>query len=272
MLATDNLPIPSACIENFVLARENTASRLDRIFAELQAIDKDLIDTGVLGGVAALLAPSLLKVYGRDTLLNDLLKSPDTLKKRLDAELWDVLFKASGVRSFMDAEARANFQKARDALDVAPLTADNLKATFRRLYEDRDEMFANGVENLFRKLSWAHKTNSPIAFGQKIILRVRSYIATSGIDPSVANVLDDLVRAICVLNEIPEPDHRNGMFRILDEAMSSTARGEWSGEFFTVRWFKNGMGHILFPSLELPNRLNKVLSARYPSALAHMRP
>lgn len=96
--------------------------QLDQIFALLVEIDHSLLSLGALGGVASLLSPSLLKMYGRETLLNDLIKSQDTLKKRLDAELWDVLFKASGVRSFMDAEARARFQKSRDKLDIVPLT------------------------------------------------------------------------------------------------------------------------------------------------------
>ena len=270
MLSSSDLPIPSASLEGFVLARERVATHLDQIFSLLVEIDHGLLNLGALGGVASLLSPSLLKVYGRETLLNDLIKSQDTLKKRLDAELWDVLFKASGVRSFMDAEARARFQKARDKLETIPLTKENLKTTFRKLYADRDEMFANGVENLFRSLnSWDYKTNSPVAFGRKLILRVRSYMATTGLDPSVANVLDDLVRALCVLSSKPEPDHRNGVFQILGPVMSTAERGEWSGEFFRVKWYKNGMGHFEFHDPDLVQKLNKVLAARYPMALAH---
>ena len=268
MQETYDFPIPSACLDGFVLGRERVASQIDQIFALLDEIDHGLLALGALGGVPTLLSPSLLKVYGRETLLNDLIKSPDTLKKRLDAELWDVLFKASGVRSFMDAEARAKFQKSRDKLETVPLTKENLKTTFRKLYADRDEMFANGVENLFRSLSWDHRTNSPVAFGRKFILRVRSYMMTTGLDPSVANVLDDLIRALCVLEGRPEPDHRNGVFKTLGPFME-VARGEWNGEFFCVRWFKNGMAHFVFHDIETANGLNRVLASRYPMALAH---
>lgn len=271
MLETLDLPIPSASLDGFIYGRERVAAQLDQIFALLVEIDHSLLSLGALGGVSSLLSPSLLKMYGRETLLNDLIKSQDTLKKRLDAELWDVLFKASGVRSFMDAEARARFQKSRDKLDIVPLTKESLKSTFRALYADRDEMFANGVENLFRGLSWDHRTNSPVAFGRKLILRVRSYMATTGLDPSAANTLDDLVRALCVLSGKPEPDHRHGMFQVLGPVMSASARGEWSGEFFRVHWYKNGMGHFEFLDPELVLKLNKVLASRYPAALAHVR-
>ena len=140
MLETLDLPIPSASLDGFVHGRERVAAQLDQIFALLVEIDHSLLSLGALGGVVSLLSPSLLRMYGRETLLNDLIKSQDTLKKRLDAELWDVLFKASGVRSFMDAEARARFQKSRDKLDIVPLTKESLKSTFRALYADRDEM------------------------------------------------------------------------------------------------------------------------------------
>ena len=133
-------------------------------------------------------------------------------------------------------------------------------------------MFANGVENLFRSLdSWDYKTNSPVAFSRKFILRVRSYMAKTGLDPSVANVLDDLVRALCVLSGKPEPDHRNGVFQILGSVMSMAERGEWSGEFFRVKWYKNGMGHFELLDPDLVLKLNKVLASRYPAALAHVR-
>lgn len=188
-----------------------------------------------------------MRVYGRETLLKDLAGSPDLLKKRMDADLWDVLFKASGMRTFMDAEARKAFQKSRDTLSVIPLTEDNLRNTFEGLYADRDEMFANGVENLFRKLSWCHKTNSPLAFGKKLIMRVRGYMMTRGIDPESANIVDDLIRALSVLSGKPEPDHRQGAFKVLGDVMNQADRGEWAGEYFTVRWAQERVRTLHFP-------------------------
>jgi hypothetical protein len=189
----------------------------------------------------------------------------------MDAELWDILFKASGMRSFMDAETRASFKKDRDALNVIPVNEQNLRATFKQLYAGRSEMFADGVENLFRKLSWNHRTNNPVAFGKKLIIRLRGALSTRGIDPDQANIVDDLIRALSVLTGKPEPDHRQGALKVLGAVMDQSDRGEWEGEFFTVRWFKNGIGHFLFKDVEYPLKLNKVLSSRYPAALAHVK-
>ena len=263
-----DLPIPGTSIEAFVAKREAAARLFDQVFANLDEIDSLLLSVGSQGGVLSVLGPALMRVYGRETLLKDLALSPDTLKKRMDADLWDVLFKASGMRTFMDAEARKAFQKSRDTLTVVPLTEDNLRTTFEGLYADRGEMFANGVENLFRKLSWCHKTNSPVAFGKKLIMRVRSYQMTRGIDPASADNVDDLIRALCVLTGKPEPDHRQGALKVLGEVMDRADRGEWAGEYFTVRWFKNGFAHFIFQDVELVNKLNRVLAARYPLALA----
>ena len=261
--------VPSANLAAFVRGREHVAGKLAEVFQLLNDVDRSMVDLGVVGGVLSLLSESLLQIYGRERLLNDLFQAPELLTKRLDANLWDVLFKASGVRSFMDAEARAAFKKDRDALKIAPFTEAIVRDTFKGLYADRDKMFADGVENLFRKLSWDHKTNRPIGFGRKFILRIRTYSATRGIDPDCANIVDDLVRAMCVLTGKPEPDHRHGTLRVLDPILSASDRGEWQGEFFAIRWFKNGFAHFIFNNQELADRLNKVLAARYPMALAN---
>ena len=102
-----DLPIPGTSIEAFVAKREAAARLFDQVFANLDEIDSLLLSVGSQGGVLSVLGPALMRVYGRETLLKDLALSPDTLKKRMDADLWDVLFKASGMRTFMDAEARA---------------------------------------------------------------------------------------------------------------------------------------------------------------------
>lgn len=265
----EQLPIPSANIEAFAAKREAAAGLIAQVFANLAEVDGLMQSLGAQGGVLSILGPGLMRCYGRDTLLKDLNGSPDLLTKRMDAELWDVLFKASGLRSFMDAETRQQFKKERDDLNVIPVTQDNIRATFAHMYASRDEMFADGVENLFRKLSWDHKTNSPVAFGQKIIMRLRSALMSRGLDPDQANIVDDLNRALCILTGQPQPDHRQGAFKILGAAMDERDRGEWAGEFFAVRWFKNGMGHFLFKDVELVHKLNKVLAARYPMALAN---
>lgn len=267
---SEQFPIPGASVEAFVAKREVVAKLIDQVFSCLAEADSQLLSIGAAGGVFSLLGPGLMRVYGRETLLNDLTKSPDLLKKRMDAELWDVLFKASGMRTFMDSETRADFKRSRDSLAVVPLTEENLRATFRDLYANRDEMFANGVDHLFRRLSWDHKTNSPIAFGKRLILRVRGYMATRGIDPEQANIVDDLIRAMCVLSGRPEPDHRQGALKTLGGEMNNADRGEWHNDFFAVRWFKNGMAHFIFHDLEMVHKLNRVLASRYPMALAQM--
>ena len=114
----------------------------------------------------------------------------------------------------------------------------------------------------------------------------RDDILHRGVDAAVEQALRDagrnqhhadLRRGLCAEQRQqqqsgkPEPDHRHGTFQILGPAMSAAARGEWSGEFFRVRWYKNGMGHFEFLDPELVLKLNKVLASRYPAALAHVR-
>lgn len=123
-------------------------------------------------------------------------------------------------------------------------------------------MFERGVLQCFRRLSWDYKTNQPFKFGKRIIVR---RLLTSG-SPNfhVTNELDDLIRVFSILDGKPEPDHRNGAYYLVSDAR----RSEAEHDYFSLRWFKNGNGHLTFKRADLVNQMNKILAKHYPNALA----
>lgn len=94
----------------------------------------------------------------------------ETAIKKIDAGYWSFLLEQSGMGSFLDATARAEWRKAITEETVPDLTPENVRATFQGLYAARGEMFERGVCELFRKLSWHYKTNSPVRLGKRINL------------------------------------------------------------------------------------------------------
>ncbi len=149
--------------------------------------------------------------------------------------------------------------------DVPELTAANIEATFVQLYGARGDMFERGVIACFRRLSWDYKTNQPLKFGKRIIVR---YLFDHG-SPNhrVTDELDDLIRVFCVLDGKPEPDHRHGAYCLVSDARQER-RTEAENDYLRLRWCKNGNGHLTFRRPDLVDQMNLILAKHHPNALA----
>ncbi|MEW6343171.1 MAG: DUF4942 domain-containing protein [Pseudomonadota bacterium] len=178
---------------------------------------------------------------------------------------WDYLLSESGLRTFMDAQAREQWNKQIAEGDVPELTAANIEATFAQLYGARGDMFERGVIACFRRLSWDYKTNQPFRFGKRIIVR---YLLSQGsLNHRVTDELDDLMRVFYVLDGKPEADHRHGAYYLVSDAQQQR-RAEAENDYFHLRWFKNGNGHLGFKRPDLVSQMNLILAKHYPNALA----
>lgn len=187
-------------------------------------------------------------------------------KKAIDAALWEYLLALSGMRTFMDAQAKREWSEVIDKLNTPELTADVVHATFADLRSRREGFFERGVVSLFRRLSWHYKTNKPQRFGKRLILKhvIDAYGFAS---QSTCEALDDLIRACHILDKKPEPDHRQGIYRALSAGLDRKPR-EWQDEYLHIRTFKNGNGHLTFRRLDLVEELNLILHKHHPDALA----
>lgn len=163
-------------------------------------------------------------------------------------------------------------RKALDSDDVPEVTLANIEATFSALYASRGEMFERGVIELFRSLSWDYKSNSPVRFGRKLVLR-GAIDALAGRwewarpNFSGCNSLDDLIRVMSILDGKPEPDHRNGAYPRLSAAGFPQCGEVDLGGYVKVRGYKNGNGHAFFMRPDLVDRMNAILARHHPDAL-----
>jgi len=192
-------------------------------------------------------------------------------RKRLDNAAWDCLLRQSGLVSFMDSKTREKWREDIEKGAAPELTPENIKATFGRMYEERGEMFEQGVVRCFRALSWKYSTNLPQRFGRRIHARVRWY---GSISSEHVNQLEDLQRVFCKLDRKPEEDHRSGLYHRLHEAERLDGdryrrrdRFEHSDEFMHFRVYKNGNAAITFLRPDLVDQLNRIIAKHYPNCL-----
>jgi Domain of unknown function (DUF4942) len=192
--------------------------------------------------------------------------------RRFDAAAWDYLMHESGLRSFMDAARRREWDMQVYEARVPELTLENIRATFMGLHSRRQELLEQGVIAVFRSLSWHYKTNCPRRFGRRIILKraVSTYRGKllGGPEHHAAESLDDLVRVFSLLDGKPEPDHRQGCYHRLNAAC--WPQGQQVADLFgylSVRGFRNGNAHVTFLRRDLIDELNQILAKHYPNAL-----
>lgn len=274
--------VPSISIENMVQMRAAVIERFNqlvKLYEEMRAI-----------ATAANIGSPELRIHsGCDTapLVHE--DAQQWAITDIDRQAWQYLMSESGLRTFMDAETRRKwddqlekrgyYQSRKGVEPIPPLTVANVEATFRSLHAERGMMFERGVISCFKRLSWDYKTNNPFRFGKRIII---NYLFTvySPHDPKTrmmhlrheaTDELDDLVRVFSVLDGKPEPDHRQGVYDCIRKyegpLHSAPQRMEAEHEYFHVRWFYKGSGHVTFKRLDLVDQLNAIIARRFPGAL-----
>lgn len=260
--------VQSVSIDNLINQREGVRVRLELAQQALSGVDaivRSINEGGQRG--ASLYGGAAHLVCGRDSHSFRLLHDDGVASgmRAFDAEAWRYLMHASGLRTFMDAKAREEWDKTISDGKHPELTKANIEATFSQLYGARGDMFERGVIECFRRLSWHYKTNLPQKLGKRIVMSGmvgwNSY--TRG------NELDDLVRVLHVLDGKPEPDHRGGTSALLSRAGLGYASrtGTVDTDYLSIRTFKNGNGHITFKRLDLVDKMNLIIAKHYPGAL-----
>lgn len=207
-----------------------------------------------------------LKYFKCKDNLNGLI---DIVKKYVDREFWKRLFNESGLLDFFDQKSKGELDRSfYDKKGCPELTKENIVSIFADLYDRRGEMFESGVLNIFKNLSWNYKTNQPFKFGKKIIVNnmgeLNCYNSLS-FNISALDKLNDLQRAFCILDNKPVPNSENNMRSKL--CMRSVS--QWEEEYFHLKLYKKGTGHLTFKRDDLVEKMNKILHKHYPNALAN---
>lgn len=258
--------VPSVSIENFLNMRKSALDRYARALALLQEAE-DITAAAHLGRVRI-----EIRTGSRDGCPVLAPEATDVIRRELDKGAWGYLMGESGLRTFLDATARREWDEQVYKGQVPELSRETIQATFIRMYLRRREMFERGVIACFRRLSWDYKTNQPFKFGKRIVLGYLFSIYGHGTSRSMhlrreaTDELDDLLRVFHVLDKQPEPDHRQGMWYGISGAVQA-GQSEYEGTYLHIRWYLKGSAHVTFKRLDLVDQLNDILARYCPDAL-----
>lgn len=180
----------------------------------------------------------------------------------LNAAYWSKTIKLTDVIDIMPQARRDEWNKSIQGRTCPDFTEDTVRATLDGLLSSRSKFFAERVDGIFRGLSGEHVTNSPAAFGKRMIVSD----VLNAANQSKCGLINDLRCVIAKFMGRDEPGYSasDGLIRALKGRW-----GEWvqvDGGALKIRLYKKGTAHIeVHPDMAW--RLNMVLSHIYPMAI-----
>ena len=264
--------ICSTSIERIITGRN---AALAQIEALIQQLDDISILTRSIGGKTALDWAMKQDFRCGCWLIEKRETAMKAITRNLDRGIWRDLMKKSGMLSIMDAQARDQWYNSLEKEDIPVVSEANILSTFEQLHLNKIDVFERGVINVFKGLSWDYKTNSPCSFGKKII--VNNLVTHSRWGFSLnwgwrRDQLADLERMLFLLNGKPIPDNRGDVTtRLMEHIRDNPSKDVYEDDFFSVRYFQKGTGHITFKRGNLTEKMNDIIAKYYPGMLAKPR-
>jgi Domain of unknown function (DUF4942) len=183
----------------------------------------------------------------------------------LNSAYWAKAMQMTDVMEYMPQKRRDEWYTAIQDMTCPEFEEATVRDTLMGLLNMRSQFFAEKVDGIFRGLSGEHVTNSPMAFGKRMIV---SHVLTEygTVDYRKSGLISDLRAVIAKFMGRDEPGHRSSEPIIRH---GKQCRGEWvtiDGGALKIRVYKKGTAHLeVHPDMAW--RLNAILANLYPSAI-----
>lgn len=193
------------------------------------------------------------------------LMQKDKAMAALHSDYWDKALRLTDVLECMPQVRRDEWYELIKKHETPPFEDEAVYLTLQELLNSREKFLAERVEGIFRALSGEHVTNSPAAFGKRMII----YVMTSYGTTNYTNEghISDLRKIIARFMGRDEPTGFGMTTRVIQAGMAQT--GEWlsiDGGAMRIRCYKKGTAHLeIHPDMAW--RLNAILATLYPTAI-----
>ncbi|EKN5095439.1 DUF4942 domain-containing protein [Yersinia enterocolitica] len=260
--------ICSTSIERIVTGRNTALAQIEALIRQLDDISTL---TQSIGGKTALDWAMKQDFRCGCWLMEKTETAMKVITRNMDRGIWRDLMKKSGILSIMDAQARDQWNKNLEGDYIPVINEANILSTFEQLDQSKDEVFERGIINFFKGLNWDFKTNSPCSFRKKMIINSLVTYNRWGYSLSGGwrrDQLADLERVLYLLDGKPISDNRGDVTtRLMDHVSLQNASHIYEDDYFSIRYFQKGTGHITFKKPDLVDKMNDIVAKHYPGAL-----
>lgn len=235
-----------------------------RIEASIDAVDNFMRSDDCRSALGFYLS-ACREDQGRIGLKVDGLMQKDKALAALHADYWDKALRLTDVLECMPQKRRDEWYELIRSHATPPFEEQAVYLTLQDMLSSRERYLAERVEGIFRALSGEHVTNSPGAFGKRMII----YVMTSYGTTNYTNEghITDLRKIIARFMGRDEPSGFGVTTRVIKAGMAQT--GEWlsiDGGAMRIRCYKKGTAHLeIHPDMAW--RLNAILALLYPTAI-----
>ncbi|EHG7582728.1 DUF4942 domain-containing protein [Citrobacter sedlakii] len=268
ILTDHNELICSTSIERIVTGRNAALGQIEMLIQKLDEISR--LTSSIGGDVADHWA--MRQGHSFDCwLVQPVEKAMPVITRNIDRSIWRDLMLKSGMLTLMDAEARSQWAKNLEEGDLPAISEANILSTFEQLHHNKQDVFERGIINVFKGLSWDYKTNNPRYFGKRIIVNSLVKYDKWGFSLNWSRRRDqlaDLERMLYLLDGKTIPDNRHDIsIRFMNFVRDNPHQQVFEDDFFLIRYFQKGSGHITFKRLDLVEKMNDIVAKHYPRML-----
>lgn len=183
-----------------------------------------------------------------------------------DNEAWRLLWTRTHMLDLMSAGSKDAWETSIEKGEAPPFNEAAIIATVRDLYAKRSSMFELSVVECFEKLSHGYATNQEARFGKRIVITYVTSVFDMRPGNNACDQIDDLLRFMTVLDGKPIP-HCHTVRSAIIAASKPGAERKLENEYFVLKWFKNGNGHLTFKRADLVEAMNQVLAKHRANSL-----
>lgn len=262
VLAMDDVeffaPVSSDLIDSLIGQHHSMRQRIEELYAAV---------TGETAGALGYVLEGNRSQDRYPPSVSDLFSDKGKVKSiaNLDAAYWSKAMHMTDVLNAMPQKRRDEWHKSIQEMTCPAFEEDTVRSTFTGLLAMRSQFLAERVDGIFRGLSGEHVTNSPAAFGKRMIVAgVLSEFGYSG--HSSCGLINDLRCVIAKFMGRDEPGY-NASSGLVSSLKGNL--GQWvtvDGGALKIRLYMKGTAHIeVHPDMAW--RLNSTLAHLYPMAI-----
>lgn len=251
--------IKSTNFEHLLAKHQYYSERYKKIFQDLVNLDEEMRADGY---------STALEIAGNELCHSPGYHRPDFTwtQQRIDANFWRKIMSHTGLYRLMSHKMREDWLKSisdqnisrhkSSGSGVPEFNQETVIATFQNLFEKKEDILADGLIAVYERMQWDKKTNDNRK-SEKNIFRGDSYSL------GYQDHLVDLLRICCILSGLPEPDGNNS----LHQYSKNPDREFYWSHLLSFKIFKNRNIHARIHSQDLIDKMNLIVSRKYPNTL-----
>lgn len=199
--------------------------------------------------------------YGLPSEAMPHLREEDAIKQ-VDRQFWRTAFEQTGFMQLLDAQSRNQFEES-NRRNPPVFNMDNVRSTFLDLMMNAEQMFSDGIVNVFRRLSGNYMSNDVFKVGEKIVMSGMIEARwSSGKSLRFGRGEDEINDIDRVFKTLDGKRHQPRELSCeMNKAFAENA--DYSGEYFSAKAFKNGNLHLKIKRADLLERVNMMIAKHY---------